>query len=104
MAKKKVVRVSKLASALEQLKALRVAIETYVSRLRYRQADLFQITLQAKTQDGKEGMFNVASLLASVLTAQGLGKEVRLVAEANPQGGTLYVRFYSPVSTDSLRG
>ena len=103
MAKKKAVkRVSKLASALDQLKTLRAGVESYFSRLRYRQPDPFQITLQAKTQDGKDGIFNVPSLIAAVLTGQGLGKEVRLVAEPNEKGGTLRVQFYKPVSKNGL--
>lgn len=104
MAKKKetIKKLTKLELAEGQLSELRASVRKYVAENKYRTARGFQIELQAKTQDGKDGLFNVPSLIASVLTAQGLGQEVRLVAEGNAKGGTLYVRFYDKVPTTGL--
>ena len=88
----------------DRLLSLQVAISNYFRALLYQRPDGFQITLHAKTQDGKDGVFNVSSLLSSVLTAQGLGKQVRLEAETDSKGGTLYIRFYSPVPKTGLEG
>ena len=105
MAPKKVVQISKpkKATVKEQLAALKTRVSEYFSARRWRTHDNFQITLPAKAEDGKtDKLFNVPSLMAAVLTAQGLGKEVRLVAEPATDGGRLYVRFYSPVPTAGL--
>jgi ABC-type proline/glycine betaine transport system permease subunit len=45
-------------------------------------------------------MVNVPSLIASVITAQGLGKEVRVSAVQDPTGGALVFNFYSPINID----
>jgi hypothetical protein len=111
MAKKKVVvvkktRISKLAVVTEQLATLRATIQEYFRKLRFRSAEPHQYAMNATVVgiDGvkRDGQFNVASLIATVMTARGLGKEVRLEAEQNAQGGTLYVRFYSPVNVDGV--
>jgi hypothetical protein len=86
----------------ERLEAIHARIDVYLTAVNYRQRDDFSITMKPLV-DGKEGMFKVSSLLASVLTAQGLGKEIRLEAQPGADGGTLYVRFYNPVSTAPLR-
>jgi hypothetical protein len=90
----------------EQLATLAATIREYFKQVRYRKPEDHQIKLQAVVVQGdgtkRDGVFNVASLIAAVLTAQGLGKEVRLEAEQTPQGGTLYVRFYSPVRVDGI--
>jgi hypothetical protein len=87
----------------ERLETIRAKVDVYLTALNYRRADNFTITLKPLV-DGKEGTFKISSLLSAVLTAQGLGKEVRLEAEPAADGGTLYVRFYNPVSTAPLRG
>jgi len=103
---KKATKTTKLALTQTTLAELREKIAEYFSAVRYRTADSFQITLQATVTNAEgvkqDGKFNVPSLLASVLTAQGLGKEVKLEAVPNAQGGMLYVRFYSPVPTNGL--
>ena len=85
----------------QQLETLKATVSEYFKQLRYREPEQHQIALQATVAqpDGtkRDGVFNVASLIAAVLTAQGLGNEVRLEAEQTSQGGTLYVRFYKPV-------
>ena len=85
----------------QKLETLKATVYEYFKQLRYRQPEQHQIALQATVAqpDGtkRDGVFNVASLIAAVLTAQGLGNEVRLEAEQTSQGGTLYVRFYKPV-------
>lgn len=90
----------------QKYETLRTTIREYFNQVRYRRPEDHQIKLQAVVVNGdgtkRDGIFNVASLIAAVLTAQGLGKEVRLEAEQTPQGGTLYVRFYSPVHVDGV--
>jgi hypothetical protein len=88
----------------EKLTDLQMRVQEYFNAVRWRKPDSFQIEMHSQTQDGKPGTFNVASLIASVLTAQGLGKEVRLEAIADAKGGTLYVRMYSPVPKNGLDG
>jgi hypothetical protein len=103
MAKKKVVvvkktRISKLAVMAAELAEIKVAVNNYFASVRYQQPEDFKFDLAAKTTDGKDAAFNVPSLLASVLTAQGLGKEARLIAAPDPKGGMLQIRFYTPVA------
>lgn len=96
----------KKPTVTEQLQELQGRVSNYINTIQYRQnyrSDRFQISLPAKNKDGKDMLFNVPSLLASVLTAQNLGKEVRLEAAGAEDGGTLYVRFYDPVSTTGLQ-
>lgn len=90
-------------TAKQKLISLQAEIDNFLSNLRHRNRDNFQIAMKVKDKDGKDCAFNVPSLLASVLTAQNFGKEVRLEAAPAPDGGTLYVRFYDPVSTAGLR-
>jgi hypothetical protein len=87
----------------EQLATLKATIREYFDRVRYRSAE-YQIKLPAKIagENGvqREHMVNVPSLIASVITAQGLGKEVRVSAVQDPTGGALVFNFYSPVNID----
>ena len=100
MAKKAVTpktRTSKLAKVTEKFEALKLAVGEYFNARRYQQPESFSITLPAKTGD-KDTTVRVASLMSSVLTATGLGKEARLEAVPAADGGTLFVRFYTPRS------
>jgi hypothetical protein len=94
----KKVRISKLAVMAAELAEIKAAVNSYFARVRYQQPEDFKFDLAVKTADGKDGVFKTASLLASVLTAQGLGKEARLIAAPNPEGGMLQIRFYTPVA------
>ena len=73
------------------------------NRLRYRQPE-YSIKLPAKVavenNVPKDHAVNVPSLIASVITAQGLGKEIRVKAVQDPTGGALVLEFYSPVNID----
>ena len=87
----------------EQLGTLKATIREYFSHLRFRTPE-YSIKLPA-TVPGEGGvqkvhMANVPSLIASVITAQGLGKEVRVKAVQDPTGGALVLEFYSPVNID----
>jgi hypothetical protein len=85
----------------ERYAVLKATISKYFELVHYRRPDGHQIVLSATvtTPEGskRDGVMNIPSLLAAVLTAQGLGKEVRLEGVQDGQGGTLYVRFYSPI-------
>lgn len=85
----------------EQLAALKTRVCNYFVAVRSQRPDHFGLVLQSVV-DGKEGTFKVSSLLASVITAQGLGKEVRLEAVPGDKSGTLYVRMYTPVPKNGL--
>jgi hypothetical protein len=87
----------------EQLATLKATIREYFQHLKYRSPE-YSIKLPA-TIAGENGaqkvhMANVPSLIASVITAQGLGKEVRVRAIQDPTGGALEFLFYSPVNID----
>lgn len=87
----------------EQLETLKATIREYFSHLRYRTPE-YSIKLPA-TVPGEGGvqkthMANVPSLIASVITAQGLGKEIRVRAVQDSTGGALEFVFYSPVNID----
>jgi hypothetical protein len=105
MAKKKLTTPTttkvKKATVKEQLATLKATIRDYFDRLRYRQPE-YTIKLPAKItgENGvqKEHAANVPSLIASVITAQGLGKEVRLKAVQDPTGGALVIEFFSPLT------
>ena len=97
----KKIRVSKLASVTQQLTELQTAIRQYFTDLSYQQPSSFEISLPAKTDD-KDTMIRISSLMSSVMTGAGLGKEVRLIAEPAPTGGRLVVRFFSPVPKNGL--
>lgn len=80
---------------------LRATIREYFSQLRYRQPE-YSIKLAASVA-GEGGaqkvhMVNVPSLIASVVTAQGLGKEIKIKAVQDPTGGALIIEFYAPVT------
>jgi len=97
--KTKAVRKPRITT-LSQLKAVQanyaelvVRVQNYIRVVRNQVPDNFRMDMSVKTAEGKDGFINVASLLASVLTANGLGKQVRLVANPDPKGGTLCVRF-----------
>lgn len=89
-------RTSKLATTTAKFAELANAVLVYFRARQNQKPEAFQITLAAKTGD-KDTMIRVGSLMSAVLTASGLGKEARLIAEPAPDGGTLYVRFYTPV-------
>lgn len=85
----------------EKLATLSATIRDYFSEVRYRQAE-YTIKLPAKVtgENGvqKDHAVNVPSLIASVVTAQGLGKEIRMKAVQDPTGGALIIEFYSPIT------
>lgn len=95
--------VPKKPAVKEQLETLKTAIREYFSHLRYRSPE-YTIKLPAKiaveNNVPKDHAVNVPSLIASIVTAQGLGKEVRVKAIQDPTGGTLVLEFYSPVNID----
>jgi hypothetical protein len=92
---------AKKPTLMERYTILKATISKYFELVRYRRPDQHQIILSATvtTPEGikRDGVINIPSLLAAVLTAQGLGKEVRLEGVQDGQGGILYVRFYSPI-------
>ena len=86
----------------EQLETLKATIREYFSHLRYRTPE-YSIKLPATVPgecECEDCMANVPSLIASVITAQGLGKEVRVKAVQDPTGGALVLEFYSPINID----
>ena len=87
----------------EQLETLKATIREYFQHLRYRQPE-YTIRLTAKVavenSVPKDHAVNVPSLIASIVTAQGLGKEIRVKAVQDPTGGALVLEFYSPVNID----
>jgi len=95
---------AKKPTAKEQLATLKATISEYFTHLKYRSSE-YQIKLPAKItgENGvqREHMVNVPSLIASIITAQGLGKEVRVNAVQDPTGGALLLEFYSPINIDS---
>ena len=94
---------AKKPTVTEQLITLKTAVREYFNRLRYRQPE-YSIKLPAKVavenNVPKDHAVNVPSLIASVITAQGLGKEIRVKAVQDPTGGALVLEFYSPVNID----
>ena len=104
MATKKTTKVRKARiTTLSQLTALqaehaelRTGIRQYVRALRHQLPDMFKITLPAKTGD-KDTMIRISSLMSSVITAKGLGKEVRIGIQQAEDGGTMFIEFYAPV-------
>ena len=87
----------------EQLGTLKATIREYFSHLRYRTPE-YSIKLPA-TVPGEGGvqkvhMANVPSLIASVITAQGLNKEIRVRAVQDSTGGALEFLFFTPVNID----
>lgn len=94
---KRAPRVSQLEIVTTAYSELRAAVQTYFNALKYRRPEAFSITLSAKTDD-KDTMIRVSSLMSSVLTGAGLGKEVRLVAMPAADGGSLSVQFFTPVA------
>ena len=90
-------RTSKLAAVTATFNELKSAVREYFMARANQRPDDFKFDLATTTAEGKEHLFKVSSLLAAVLTAQGLGKEVRLIAFPNEKGGSLSVRFFSPV-------
>jgi hypothetical protein len=97
---------NKKPTVSEQLATLKATISEYFSHLKYRSPE-YSIKLAASIA-GENGaqkvhMANVPSLIAAVITAQGLGKEVRVRAVQDPTGGALEFLFYSPVNIDGQR-
>jgi ABC-type proline/glycine betaine transport system permease subunit len=91
------------ADVIQKFETLKATVREYFSHIRYRSPE-YSIKLAA-TIAGENGaqkvhMANVSSLIASVVTAQGLGKEVRVKAIQDPTGGALVLDFYSPVNID----
>ena len=113
MAKKKVVRIPhpdlvhkpKMVkpTVKEQLATLKATISAYFERIKYRQPE-YSIKLPAKVavenNVPKDHAVNVPSLIASVVTAQGLGKEIRVKAVQDPTGGALIIEFYTPIQIE----
>lgn len=105
MAKKAVTpkRTSKLETVTKQLETLRTTMAEYFQRVKYRQPE-YSIKLPAKiaveNNVPKDHAANVPSLIAAVITAQGLGKEVRVKAVQDPTGGALVLEFYSPIQLE----
>lgn len=87
----------------EQLETLRNTIREYFNHLHYRQPE-YTIKLPAKVAVEnnlpKDHAVNVPSLIASIVTAQNLNKEVRLRAVQDPTGGALLIEFFTPVTID----
>ena len=93
----KLTRVSKLAAIQTQYNLLKEGVRQYVTAIRYQAADKFKITLPAKTGD-KDTMIRVSSLMSAVITAKGLGKEVRVNVQQADDGGTMLIEFYTPAA------
>ena len=94
---------TKLALVTGQLETLKATIREYFSHLRYRTPE-YSIKLPA-TVPGEGGvqkthMADVPCLIASVITAQGLNKEIRVRAVPDSTGGALEFVFYTPVNID----
>lgn len=101
MAKKQIkavkkTRTSKLKTVQAKFDELKLAVGVYFQARRYQQPEAFSITLPAKTDD-KDTMIRVSSLMSSVLTATGFGKEARVIAKPAEDGGTLLIQFFTPV-------
>ena len=73
------------------------AVKEYFRNVRYSQPEAFSISLPAKTDD-KDTMIRVSSLMSSILTATGLGKKAKIVAEPAADGGRLLIQFFTPVA------
>jgi len=91
------------ATIIEKYETLKATVREYFSHLRYRTPE-YSIKLPA-TVPGEGGvqkthMANVPSLIASVITAQGLNKEIRVRAVQDSTGGALEFVFYTPVNID----
>ena len=95
--------VPKKPTVKEQLETLKATIREYFSHIKWRTPE-YTIKLPAKVavenNVPKDHAVNVPSLIASIVTAQGLGKEVRVKAVQDPTGGALVLEFYSPVNID----
>jgi hypothetical protein len=95
---------TKKPTVKQQLATLKATIREYFDRIRYRQPE-YTIKLPAKiaveNNVPKDHAVNVPSLIASVVTAQGLGKEIRVKAVQDPTGGALIIEFYTPVQVES---
>jgi len=94
---------AKKPTVKEQLDTLKATVREYFSHLRYRTPE-YSIKLPA-TVPGEGGvqkthMAHVPSLISSVITAQGLNKEVRVRAIQDPTGGALEFLFFTPVNLD----
>ena len=94
---------AKKPTVKEQLATLKATISAYFTHLKYRSPE-YSIKLPAKIA-GENGVqrdhaANVSSLIASVITAQGLNKEVRVQAVQGPTGGALEFLFFTPVNLD----
>ena len=92
----KTTRASKLSAVTVKFAELKSAVESYFTACRFQQPEAFSITLPAKTDD-KDTMIRVSSLMSSVLTATGFGKEARVIAKPAEDGGTLLIQFFTPV-------
>lgn len=102
-ASKKVETVAKVKpnTVKEKLATLSATIQAYFSELRYRRPEYtlqFEAILTGENGAKREHMVNVPTLIASIVTAQGLGKEIRVRANTNRDGGTMFIDFYSPVT------
>ena len=91
------------ATVIEKYETLKATVREYFSHLRYRTPE-YSIKLPA-TVPGEGGvqkthMANVPSLIASVITAQGLNKEIRVRAVQDSTGGALEFLFFTPVNID----
>ena len=94
---------TKKPTVKEQLETLKTTIREYFDHLRYRSPE-YTIKLPAKVAVEnnlpKDHAVNVPSLIASIVTAQNLNKEVRLRAVQDPTGGALRIEFFTPVNID----
>lgn len=91
------------ATVIEKYETLKATVREYFSHLRYRTPE-YSIKLPA-TVPGEGGvqkthMADVPCLIASVITAQGLNKEIRVRAVPDSTGGALEFVFYTPVNID----
>jgi sensor domain CHASE-containing protein len=96
----------KKPSVKEQLATLKATISEYFNHLKYRAPEYsIRLTASIAGENGaqKVRMVNVPSLIASVITAQGLNKEIRVHAVQDQTGGALEFLFYSPVNIDGKR-
>ena len=91
------------ATVIKKYETLKATVREYFSHLWYRTPE-YSIKLPA-TVPGEGGvqkthMANVPSLIASVITAQGLNKEIRVRAVQDSTGGALEFVVYTPVNID----
>lgn len=95
------VRLTKLQQAESKIDQLRILLSDYISAVRNRK-EVTSFRAFARTEDGKPGLVDVATLIAGVTTAGTLGKDtlLRVKPSNNPKElASLEVVFVDRIPT-----